>query len=398
MSASGNRAVARAGDPATAAQRGPLPPYLPRRPVPDVVRILAPTGDRLWLVTRFALGRRVLADPGFSRAAAVAPAAPAVHPLQPDPASLTSLDPPAHSRLRALVSRAFIPHAIAALEDGIRAEARGLLRRGSPFDLVRDYTMPLAAATICRMLGVPEAERDRFAALADLGHALVPCTPRESATARAELRAHFVALLRMARRDPGEHLLGALVRAHDEDGSLSEAELIALVELLLNAGYETTIGQTGLAVLALLEHPGQWRRLVAGPGLVPGAVEELLRFAPVVPISFTRLARTDTELAGEPVRAGEAVLVSLLHANFDPRAHPRPGALSVDRTTTRHVSFGHGPHICLGAQLARLQLRIALEELVAACPRLALAADPATLRWRPPEAIVRGPTALPVSW
>ncbi|WP_431771456.1 cytochrome P450 [Streptomyces cucumeris] len=398
MSASHIPGTTGAGAPATAAQRGPLPPYLPRWPVPGLVRILAPTGDRLWLVTRFALGRRVLTDPGFSRAAAVAPAAPAVHPLRPDPASLTSLDPPAHSRLRALVNRAFVPQAIAALEDGIRAEARGLLRRGGPRDLVRDYTMPLAAATICRILGVPEAERDRFAALADLGHALVPCTPQESEAARAELHKQFGRLIRLARREPGGHLLGALVRAHDEDRALSEAELIALVELLLNAGYETTIGQTGLAVLALLESPGEWRRLVADPGLIPGAVEELLRFAPVVPISFTRLARQDTELAGQPVRAGEAVLVSLLHANFDLPDDGCPGVLDVRRQSARHLSFGHGPHICLGAQLARLQLRTALEELVAVCPGLSLEADPAALRWRPPEAIVRGPTALPVSW
>lgn len=197
---------------------------------------------------------------------------------------------------------------------------------------------------------------------------------------------------------PGDDLLGALRRSREEDAALTVDELTGLVELLLDAGYETTIGQISLAVLALLEHPEQWRLLVRRPEAVPGAVEELLRYAPVVPISFTRVARHDTVLRGERIRAGEGVLVSLLHANFGPRDRPGPADLRVDRQSARHLTFGHGPHICLGARLARLQTRIALDELIATAPNLSLDVDPAGLGWRPSEALVRGPTALPVSW
>nr|WP_277815348.1 cytochrome P450 [Streptomyces sp. PRh5] len=127
-------------------------------------------------------------------------------------------------------------------------------------------------------------------------------------------------------------------------------------------------------------------------------MEELLRYAPLVPISFTRVARHDTEPAGERIRAGEGVLVSLSHANFGPGEHPDPEVLRVDRRTARHLTFGHGRHVCLGARLARLQMRIAPEELIRVAPHLSLGADPADLGYRPPEAVVRGPTSLPVSW
>ncbi|MER7998495.1 cytochrome P450 [Streptomyces sp. NPDC095613] len=389
---------AAAGHPATAAQRGPLPSYLPRRPAPDVVRVLAPTGDRLWLVTRFGLGREVLTSTRFSRAMAVAESAAAIHPMRPDPAALTSLDPPAHGRLRRLVNRAFAPDAVASLEGVIRRTARGLLADRHTADLVSGYAEPLSASTICQMLGVPEAEQDRFVRLANRAHGITPCSPEESESARHELRAYVGSLVELARREPGQHLLGALVLAHEQEGALDEKELLALVELLLNAGYETTIGQIGLAVLALLERPDQWREMAHRPELIPGAVEELLRYAPVVPISFTRVARQDVVLGGQRIRAGESVLVSLLHANFDPEEHASPEELRIDRRTARNLTFGHGPHVCLGAQLARLQLRVALEELADSCPDLALDADPGALRWRPPEAIVRGPTSLPASW
>ncbi|MFD6339274.1 cytochrome P450 [Streptomyces sp. NPDC060210] len=396
--APGHLAVAAHTQHATGVQRGPMLPYLPRHPVPDVVRVLAPTGDRLWLVTRYELGRQVLTDTRFSRALAVAESAPAIHPLRPDPVALTSLDPPAHGRLRKLINRAFVPEAMAAQEGPIRRTARGLLQGRRAIDLVSGYAMPLSASTICQVLGVPEAEQDRFSRLADRAHGITPCSPGESETARRELRAYFAALADHARRDPGDDLLGTLILAREQDGVLDEPELLALIELLLNAGYETTIGQIGLAALALLEHPAQWRELVSRPELVPGAVEELLRYAPVVPISFTRVARQDVELGGERISAGDGVLVSLLHANFDAAEHAEPEVLNVRRDMPRNLTFGHGPHVCLGAQLARLQLRVALEELVRAAPGLRPAVAPAALRWRPAEAVVRGPTTLPVSW
>ncbi|QCX73873.1 Vitamin D(3) 25-hydroxylase [Streptomyces sp. YIM 121038] len=385
----------------TAGQHGPLPDFLPTGDgVADIAPVVAPTGDRVWLVTAFDLGRAVLTDERFSRAAAVAPEAPAIHPMRPDPAALTSLDPPQHTRLRRLVNRPFTPRAVAALEEGIRRQARRLLAGRDRIDLVAQYAMPLSAATICRVLGVPEAEHARFAGLADRALGVTTGTFEEQGPARDALRAYISELIDRARRDPGEHVLGTLATAYDESGALSHDELTALVELLLNAGYETSIGQLGLAVVSLLEHPEQWHRLATAPqreAAAAAAVEELLRHAPVVPMSFTRVARQDVRLGAVVVRAGEALVVSLLHANFDARAHRDPDRLDLTRCPARHLTFGHGAHTCLGAQLARTQLRVALEELAAAAPDLTPRTPLPSLRWRRPEAVVRGPLTLPVN-
>ncbi|MFD0417684.1 cytochrome P450 [Streptomyces sp. NPDC127108] len=383
----------------TAGQHGPLPDFLPAEAdVADVVSVIAPTGDRIWLVTAYDLGRAVLTDERFSRAAAVTPEAPAVHPMRPDPAALTSLDPPQHTRLRRLVNRPFTPRAVAGLEEGIRRQARRLLAGRDRIDLVAEYAMPLSATTICRVLGVPEAEHDRFAGLADRALGITTGTFEEQGPARDALRAYIRELIDRARRDPGEHVLGTLATAYDEGGALSHDELTALVELLLNAGYETSIGQLGLAVVSLLEHPDQWHRLATAPHReTAAAVEELLRHAPVVPMSFTRVARQDVRLGPVVVRAGEALVVSLLHANFDARAHRDPARLDITRCPARHLTFGHGAHTCLGAQLARTQLRVALEELATAASGLTPHIPLPSLPWRQPEAVVRGPLTLPVN-
>ncbi|GHC87300.1 cytochrome P450 [Streptomyces flavofungini] len=382
----------------TAHQHGPLPDFLPTADgAAEVVPVVAPTGDRIWLVTAFDLGRSVLTDERFSRAAAAAPEAPASHPMRPDPAALTSLDPPQHTRLRRLVNHPFTPRAVAGLEEGIRRQARRLLAGRDRIDLVSQYAMPLSAATICRVLGVPKAEHTHFADLADRALGVTTGDFAEQGPARDALRAYIGELISRARRAPGEHVLGALATAYDEDGTLSHDELTALVELLLNAGYETSIGQLGLAVVTLLEHPEQWHRLAAAPHReAAAAVEELLRHTPVVPMSFTRVARQDVRLGTVVVRAGEALVVSLLHANFDARAHRDPTRLDITRRPARHLTFGHGAHICLGAQLARTQLRVALAELAAAAPGLTPRTPLSALRWRQPEAVVRGPLALPV--
>ncbi|MEV5595393.1 cytochrome P450 [Streptomyces sp. NPDC052496] len=386
---------------AQATQRGPLPDFLPTGDSgADVVPVVAPTGDHIWLVTGFDLGRKVLTDDRFSRAAAVTPTAPAIHPLRPDPAALTSLDPPQHTRLRRLVNRSLTPQAVARLEDGIRHTARRLLVGRTRIDLVAQYAMPLSATTICRVLGVPEGDHAHFAGLADRALGITTGIFEEQSLARDALRDYIRKLIAEARRRPGGHMLGALATAHDESGALSHQELTALVELLLNAGYETSVGQLGLAVVALLDHPEQWRLLAtaAHPEHAPSAaVEELLRYAPVVPMSFTRVARQDLVLGTVRIRAGEAVVVSLLHAGFDPRTHPDASRLDVTRPHARHLTFGHGAHTCLGAQLARTQLRVALEELATAAPGLTPRVPLSSLRWRRPEAVVRGPVALPVN-
>lgn len=181
-----------------------MPSYLSLPdPVPDLVRILAPTGDHLWLVTDLELGRQVLGEDRFSRALAVEPQAPAIHPLQPDPTALTSLDPPDHHRLRRLVSHAFTPPAMAALEKGLRQTAHALLTGRRAMDLVPDYVMVLAATAICRVLGIPEAEQGRFSALADRAHGITPCSPEQSQVARGELREYVASLVAADGLGPG---------------------------------------------------------------------------------------------------------------------------------------------------------------------------------------------------
>ena len=316
----------------------------------------------------------VLKDPATW--SSVFPPPPGVDPEDLPPPSMLSTDPPDHTRLRGLVSQAFTPRAIRRLEPRIDEIAHGLLdqalRRGT-VDLVEELATPLPVIVIAEMLGVPSADRMRFKEWSDvlvesLGTALfAPLPPEQVARfrrARAELEAYLEPLVAERRADPREDLLSGLVAAELEGSRLSFAEMIQTVILLLVAGNETTTTLIGNAVLELLARPAVTAEVRAEPALVPGLVEEVLRYSSPVQMD-PRLATRDVELCGVRVPKGQFALCWIGSANHDEAVFPEPERFDVRREGGRHVAFGFGIHYCLGANLARLEAQVALRTLLA---------------------------------
>ncbi|MFE7277368.1 cytochrome P450 [Streptomyces sp. NPDC057623] len=371
-----------------------------------VLRVRLPFGGDGWLVTRHADVRTVLADPRFSRAAAVGDHVPRTVAVGLPRTSMLSMDPPEHTRLRRRVTNAFSLRRLKALRPRIEEIVHELLdamvATGAPADLTTALTWPLPITVICEMLGVPVADREQFGEWVD--GLLMLADPEQAARARAQLDEYLAGLIAQRRVTPTDDLLGELVAGADEDdgadedGPLGEEELIGLGVSLLSAGQEATANQIGNFVYTLLTRPALWQQLSADPALVPKAVEELLRFIPnSATAGFTRIATEDIELSGQLIRAGDAVVAELGMANHDAEVFERPYEIDFHRERVAHVTFGHGLHHCLGAQLARLELRVVLEVLTDRLPGLRLAVPADQLSWRT-ERLVRGVAALPVSW
>jgi cytochrome P450 len=316
-------------------------------------------------------------------------------------ADLLTLDPPDHTRIRRLVSGAFTPNAVAGLEPFIRDTAGRLLARADPagFDLIAGLAFPLPIAVICRLLGVPAADQARFRDWGhDLAASLDPATARaaraDSRAAELALTAYLHDLVAKRRAAPDATILSALIAAEEDGDRLTAAELVGTALLLLVAGFETTVNLIGNGTAALLAEPGreQWHRLADEPALVPGAVEELLRYDSPVQMT-SRTATEDVEAGGTLVRKGTPVIVAIGGANRDPAVFDQPAALRIGRPdAARHLSFSLGMHHCLGAGLARLEGRIAFEELTRRFPDLAPAGTPV----RRPQLVLRGYETLPV--
>ncbi|QNP71118.1 cytochrome P450 [Streptomyces roseirectus] len=367
-----------------------------------VLRVRLPFGGDGWLVTRHADVRTVLADPRFSRAAAVGDHVPRTVAVGLPSTSMLSMDPPDHTRLRRRVTNAFSVRRLKALRPRIEEIVHELLdtmeATGSPADLTTALTWPLPITVICEMLGVPLADRGRFGEWVD--GLLMLADPEQAAQARAQLDTYLAGLIAQRRITPTDDLLGELVAddEQDEEGPLAEEELIGLGVSLLSAGQEATANQIGNFVYTLVTRPELWERLRTEPTLIPKAVEELLRFIPnSATAGFTRIATEDVELSGTLIRAGDAVVAELGMANHDTEVFERPDEIDFHRERVPHVTFGHGLHHCLGAQLARLELRIVLEILTQRLPNLRLAVPADQLSWRT-ERLVRGVAALPVTW
>jgi cytochrome P450 len=311
------------------------------------------------------------------------------------------MDPPDHTRVRRLVSKAFITRRVAELRSGIQEIVDNLLDRvsGPPTDLADALAWPLPVSVMCDLLGVPEADQDRFRRWTEMTLALgVDSRPDDISGARDHLDAYLASLVDRRRARPTGDLLSALVGARDEGDRLSEEELVRLAVTLLISGHETTANQIGNAVFVLLAED-RWEELVrGGPDLVPAAVEELLRYIPLgASVDFARIATEDLELGGQQVQAGEAVFVQFYAANRDHRAFAHPDRLDLTRGNISHMTFGHGVHHCLGAPLARLEMVVAITALVTRFPALRLAVAPEEVQWRS-DRLVRGVRALPVAW
>jgi cytochrome P450 len=379
------------------------PTYARLRAAEPLARVRLPYGQDGWLVTRYADARTVLADSRFSREAVVGVDIPRVRPeLTDQPGSLLSLDPPAHGRLRRLVANAFTKRRVDTLRPRMERIANDLLDQmsaaGRPADFVRHVSVPLAVTTISELFGIPEAGRRRFRVGAEAALSTSAMSPEQRRSYRADLNDYLVELVEQRRREPADDLLGTLVTAHDERDRLSKVELVQLAWVVLVAGYDTTMNQIGNMVWTLLSEPDRWNTVRREPNRLAARIEELLRFIPLgVAAAFPRIATEDVELSGVTIRAGDAVLLLVHAANRDPDVFADPEVLDLDREPAAHLAFGHGPHHCIGAQLARMELEVLLSTMARRFGGLELAVAADDVPWRT-GGMFRGPRELLVTW
>ncbi|WP_411977921.1 cytochrome P450 [Streptomyces phaeochromogenes] len=369
-----------------------------------VTRAVLPDGTAAWLVTGYEEVRAVLADPRFS-ADARTPGFPFLSPGQRELAtakpSFIRMDDPEHARLRRMVTKDFLVKRIEELRPGIqdivdRAVDRMTEGRTSA-DLVAEFALPVPSLVICLMLGVPYEDHDLFQSLS---RTLLDnnSTRQQAEEAHARLMGYLAELAERKRRHPEDDILSRLAARDD----LTAQETASLGFLLLVTGHESTANMTAISVLALLRHPDQTARLRSDPGLIRGAVEELLRHLTIIHLGLGRAATEPVTLAGVTIPAGAGVICMLSTANreehlFTADNGTAPTALDITRDARRHVAFGYGTHQCLGQTLARVELQIILTTLLHRLPALRLAVPPTQLTYNQNN-IVYGLRALPVTW
>jgi cytochrome P450 len=361
-------------------------------------RVRLPHGEPAWLATRYADARLVLGDKRFSRAVAAGHDEPRMRAGRTT-GGILSMDPPEHTRLRTLVAKAFTVRRVEELRPRARAVAVELVEdmtaAGPPADLVDRFALPLPVAVICELLGVPVADRPKFRVWSDDALSTSRLTAEQFMASREAMRDYMRGLIASHRAAPAEDLMTALIEARDQEDRLTELELVDLCVGILVAGHETTASQIPNFMVTLFDHPAALARLRDDPSLIPGAVEELMRFVPLgAGAGFPRYAVEDVQVGDVLVREGEPVVVAIGAANRDALRFDDADELRVDRPPTQHLGFGHGVHHCLGAALARMELQEALAALLAELPGLHVAGD---IRWKT-EMLVRGPVTMPVGW
>jgi len=373
-----------------------------RRQAP-VVRIRPPYGGECWLVTRYDDVRAVQTDPRFSRQAMVGKDMSRTAPFPLQGGSIVEMDPPEHTRVRRIVSKAFAAKRVEALrpraQDIVDALLDDLMKAGkdgAAVDLVDGLCMPLPISMICEVLGVAYEDRSKFASWARVFMSSSAHTAEEIVEAHGRLMGYLGELVAARRAHPTDDLLAALVTVRDEGDSLTEDELVNLGFSLLVGGFETTAAQLGKFILFLLLHPDELALLRARPELVPSAIEELLRLVNLAAgTSLAWVATHDVELGGVTIRAGDAVMASAAAANLDDSVFDAPDRFDITRDPNPHVAFGHGAHFCIGAHLARMELQVAIGTLVTRFPGVLLAVPADDVPWRVGSA-VWGVEHLPV--
>jgi pimeloyl-[acyl-carrier protein] synthase len=362
----------------------------------------------IWVLTRYDDAVMVLRDPRFGREGMAELLEARLGAGSVRPANTRDMlfrDPPDHTRLRALVSRAFTPRVVEAMRPHIQEIVDGLLDRvegARGMDVIEDLAYPLPVTVICEMLGVPIADQDVFKQWsADIARSLdASILPAGSEVitrgqeAGDALREYFRSLIAVRRKRPQPDLLSALIAAEEQGDKLSEPELLATCSLLLIAGHETTVNLIGNGLLALLRHPDELRALADDPALIQTGVEELLRYDG--PVQRTgRMTMADVEIGGRQIPKGSIVAAVIGAANRDPAHFPDPDRLDVARRENRHIAFGFGIHFCLGAPLARIEGQVAIGTLLRRMPALKLVSD--TPEWRE-SSVLRGLKTLPVTF
>ena len=311
-------------------------------------------------------------------------------------------DPPDHTRLRALVTKAFTPAMVERMRPRIQTIVSELLdaveSRGA-MDVIEDFAYPLPATVICEMLGLPQSDRPQFRRWSDDIIGLLSAGADAERAERGQhslrdLRDYYRRIIGERRNRPGEDLISALIQAHEHGQRLSEAELLSTSVTLLTAGQETTTSLIANGLLALLRNPDQLQLLKQNSSLMASAVEELLRYESPVQRQL-RLAKEDFELEGHRIRKGEIVSPFLGAANRDPAQFPDPDRIDITRTDNRHIAFGYGVHFCVGAPLARLEAPIAFSAMLHRLPNIRLAGEVPEYK---PDVTVRGLKALPVAF
>ena len=390
----------------------PMDPEFLADPYPTYHRLRAedpvhhsPLG--FWVLTRYEDVAAVLRDPRFIKEPLAALVAARFGSEVPRGVGLSMLDrdPPDHTRLRSLVSKAFTPRVVEGLRPRIQAIVDDLIARAEPagsMDLIEEFAYPIPVNVICEMMGVPVRDHERFKGWSlDIARGLDSIwlppdseIPRRSATARHAISDYFRELIAQRRTSPRADLLSALIAAEEAGDKLNEEELLATCILILIAGHETTVNLIGNGVLALLRHPAELSRLRATPGLITSAVEELLRYDG--PVQRTaRVASADATIGGHTIPQGDMVMPFIGAADRDPAHFPEPDRLDLSRADNRHIAFGWGIHFCLGAPLARVEGQIAIDTLVRRLPRLALIGDSVEYRQ---SLTLRGLKTLPVKF
>lgn len=351
-----------------------------------------------YLVTGYAEAREALGEARLSKdTAAFFADRESLRRLHPAVAhTMLASDPPQHTRLRKLVTKAFTTGAVARMRPFIARVTDELLDRwpeGEQVDLVATLAVPLPVIVICELLGVPQDERPAVQRWS--GELFAAGNPDLIDAASHALAEHMTGLIEAKRARPGGSLLDRLISARDGDDRLSEDELLSLAVLLLVAGHETTTNFIGNAMVALLRHPDELDHLRRNVDDVPAALDELLRFDSPVSTATFRFATETFTLGGTEIPEGAPVLVALGAANRDPERFPSPDHLAWNRDAAAHLSFGHGIHRCVGAPLAKAEAEIALRAILTRFPAIRLAVPPDQLAWRRTR-LLRGLTALPV--
>ncbi|MDX8145161.1 cytochrome P450 [Lentzea sp. BCCO 10_0061] len=368
--------------------------------------VILPHGLKAWLVTRYDEAKIALTDPRVSKNVQTGGHLMAKHATQThvrreiEPTlsvHMLNMDPPDHTRLRKLVTKAFTARRIELMRprvEEIAAELIAKLNDGDEVDLLEAFAFPLPITVICELLGIPIDNRDDFR---EWSNQLLSFGTPEQVQAAAGAMAGFLFqhVTAIAEAEPNDTFFSALVHADDSGDRLNTEELISMAFLLLVAGHETTVNLIGNAVLALLKNPEQLQILKDRPELIPASTEEFLRLEGPVNVATFRYTKEPLELGGVTVPADEILMVSLIAANRDPQRYENADRLDVTRSAQGHVAFGHGIHFCLGAPLARLEFDVALTRLLARFPNLTLAAEPETLGWRD-STLIRGLHTLPV--
>ncbi len=377
-----------------AIRRNPYPAYAQMRGASPVFH---DPGTDLWMVFDYDGARRVLNDHDtFSSRCG--------HDW------LIFHDPPRHTKLRALISKAFTPRSVANLEPRIRELSRELLDQAAgrgEIDLAADFSVPLPMRVIAEMIGVPPADRARYHRWSDVILDMSYTIGDRGEAARAaneafravsvEMNDYLTGLLAERRSAPRDDLLTRLLHAEVDGERLTQEEILGFFQLLIVGGQETTTNLINNAVLCFLEHPDQLARLRAAPDLLPSAIEEVLRYRAPLQWMF-RVTKRDAEVHGRAIPAGKVVIAVIGSANRDPRHFPDADRFDVSRAPNPHLAFGHGIHFCLGAPLARLEARVALADFLGRVKGFALAED---RPWEPRKALhVHGPARLPlrVAW